>query len=30
MPIDHPGYDCLLLGIEKADVLMGTEVWVSE
>src|SRR5260221_10303967 len=24
MPIDHPGYDCLLLGIEKADVLMGT------
>jgi hypothetical protein len=30
MPIDHPGYDCLLLGIEKADVPMGTEVWVSE
>jgi hypothetical protein len=30
MPIDHPGYDCLLLGIEKADVPSGTEVWVSE
>jgi hypothetical protein len=30
MPLDHPGYDCLLLGIEKADVPKGTEVWVSE
>jgi hypothetical protein len=30
MPLDHPGYDCLLLGSEKANVPVGTEVWVSE
>jgi hypothetical protein len=30
MPVDRPGYDCLLLGIEKADVPVGTEVWATE
>jgi hypothetical protein len=30
IPIDRMGYDCLLLAIEKADVPVGTEVWVTE
>jgi hypothetical protein len=30
MPLDHPGYNCLLPDIETADVPSGTEVWVSD
>jgi hypothetical protein len=30
VPPDRAGYDCLLLGVGKADVPSGTEVWVSD